>query len=360
MKCMPPVSGTRFVNRLLSLLLVGVAWCFVQQSALAQDTPSTGSAGTTGATAGAQVAPSDWPPRLLSSIVRIDTRIPSDALSAETLGAARSGTGVLIESQLVLTIGYLLLEADQVMITSRSGKRIPGSVAGYDHETGLGLIRSALPLDGEPMTLGDSDGVSERQRVLTVGQGEANATELLVVSRRPFTGSWEYLLERPIFTFPPVNNWSGSALISESGLLVGVGSLILNNVSEARGGIPGNLFVPINLLKPIFADLLQSGRRVGHVRPWLGVTTEMVRGRLLITRVTKSGPADLAGVQAGDVIDAVDANQISDQADFYRRVWQSGAAGVVVGLRLTKAGETREVPVKSMDRMDFVRKPTGV
>ena len=300
------------------------------------------------------------PAELLTSIVKIEAEVPGDAVSAETLGASRKGTGVLIESQLVLTIGYLLLEADQVMITSRSGRRIPGSVAGYDHESGLGLIRAALPLDGAPIVIGDSDAVDVRQRVLTVGQGEAGPTELLVVSRRPFTGSWEYLLEKPFFTFPPVNNWSGSALISEAGLLVGVGSLILNDVSESRGGIPGNLFVPVNLLKPIFADLLRSGRRAGQVRPWIGVTTEMIRGRLQITRVTKSSPADLAGIEAGDVIVGVDAQQVSDQADFYRRLWQSGSAGTVVALRLSKAGQTLEVPVKSMDRMDFLRKPGGV
>ncbi len=300
-------------------------------------------------------------PKFRSSIVRIETQVPGDALSVETLGAKRSGSGVLIESQLVLTIGYLLLEADQVMITSSSGRRIPGSVAGYDHESGFGLIRAALPLEGEPLTIGDSDSVNESQRVLTLGQGEADATELLVVSRRPFTGSWEYLLEKPIFTFPPVNNWSGSALITEAGLLVGVGSLILNDVSELRGGVPGNLFVPVNLLKPILADLLKTGRRAGSVRPWLGVTTEMVRGRLLITRVTKSGPADLAGVESGDVIVGVDSEQIADRADFYRRLWGSGSAGVVVALRLLKSGEQpRSISVKSMDRMDFLRKPGGV
>lgn len=299
-------------------------------------------------------------PGYRTSVVKIETQIPDDALSVETLGAKRSGSGVLIESQLVLTIGYLLLEADQVMITSSTGRRIPGSVAGYDHESGLGLIRAALPLEGEPLSIGDSDAVNERQRVLTLGQGEAETTELTVVSRRVFTGSWEYLLERPIFTFPPVNNWSGSALISESGLLVGVGSLILNDISESRSGVPGNLFVPVNLLKPILADLLRTGRRAGSVRPWLGVTTEMVKGRLLITRVTKSSPADLAGVESGDVIVGVDSEQIADRADFYRRLWDSGSAGVVVALRLLKSGEPRSVSVKSMDRMDFLRKPGGI
>jgi serine protease Do len=260
----------------------------------------------------------------------------------------------------VLTIGYLLLEVESVEVTTASGRKVPGTVAGYDHTSGFGLVRTALPMDGKRIELGDSDRVAERQKVLTVGQGEDEATELLVLSRKPFAGSWEYLLERPIFTFPPVNNWSGAALIAEDGRLVGIGSLIVNDAAGDRQGVPGNLFVPVNLLKPILGDLLANGRRSSPVQPWLGLTTEVVRGHLMVVRVSKSGPADQAGVDPGDIIMGVGGEKVADQADFYRRLWKLGPAGTEVKLRVLKGGDVRELPVKSIDRMEVLAKPTGV
>ena len=296
----------------------------------------------------------------VASVVKVEARALDGATSASSLGARRSGSGVIIDERLVLTIGYLLLEVESVEVTTASGRKVPGTVAGYDHTSGFGLVRTALPMDGKRIELGDSDRVAERQKVLTVGQGEDEATELLVLSRKPFAGSWEYLLERPIFTFPPVNNWSGAALIAEDGRLVGIGSLIVNDAAGDRQGVPGNLFVPVNLLKPILGDLLAHGRRSSPVQPWLGLTTEVVRGHLMVVRVSKSGPADQAGVDPGDIIMGVGGEKVADQADFYRRLWKLGPAGTEVKLRLLKGGDVRELPVKSIDRMEVLARPTGV
>ena len=298
---------------------------------------------------------------LMNTVVRVEAKVPGDAQSAESLGPRRVGTGVLLVRTTVLTIGYLLIEADVVVVTTAAGKRIPGSVAGYDHQSGLGLVQTALPLeDARPIELGDSDAIAAAQRVLTLGHGEPAPTELTVVSRKPFAGSWEYLLENAIFTFPPVNNWSGAALFGPDGRLVGVGSLLVNDAASERRGVPGNLFVPVNLIKPILADLLTNGRRSGPAQPWLGVTTEVVQGNLIVSNVTKDGPADRAGLAAGDVIVAVGAEKITSQSDFYRHVWKLGPAGVTVLLRVLKSGDVQEVAVKSTDRMTTLRKPSGV
>ncbi|MCX7273583.1 MAG: S1C family serine protease [Burkholderiales bacterium] len=296
----------------------------------------------------------------VASIVRVEARALEGATSAASLGARRSGSGVIIGERLVLTIGYLLLEVESVEVTTASGRQVPASVAGYDHATGLGLVRTALPMDGRQIQLGDSDRIAERQKVLTVGQGEAEATELMVVSRKPFAGSWEYLLERPIFTFPPVNNWSGAALLSEDGQLVGIGSLVVNDAAGDRQGVPGNLFVPVNLLKPILSDLLANGRRSAPVQPWLGLTTEVVRGNLMVVRVSRNGPADQAGIDPGDIVLAVGADRVADQADFYRRLWKQGPAGTEITLRLLKGGEVKNVPLRSIDRMEVLARPPGV
>lgn len=300
--------------------------------------------------------------RFNTSIVRLDTKVPDDATSIQTLGADRVGTGIILDDRTVLTIGYVTLEADAVMVTTASGKRIPASVAGYDHKTGFGLVRTVLPVDGRPMALGDSDRVREKQRVLTLGHGEPEATEIFVLSRKTFTAGWEYLLETAIFTFPPVNNWSGAALISvEDGSLIGVGSLIVDDAAAAgQQGIPGNLWVPVNLVKPIMADLLARGRRAEGANPWLGMTTESVRGNLMVVRVTRNGPAESAGITPGDIVVGVAGEKVTGQAEFYRKVWKVGPAGATIPLKLLQDGDVRDLSVRSIDRADFLKKAPGI
>lgn len=298
--------------------------------------------------------------RFTGAMVRIEARAIDGAASAESLGRDRVGSGVIIRPGLVLTIGYLLLETEQVEVTSSSGRRVPATVAGYDHASGFGLVRTVLPLDGQPLPLGDSDQVAERQVLLTQGQGEPHATRLLVVSRRPFSGDWEYLIERPIYTFPPVNNWSGSALMTADGQLVGIGSLIVGDAAGDARGLPGNLFVPVNLLKPIIEELLADGRRRGPAQPWLGMATEAVRGHLIVSRVSREGPAAAAGVRAGDIVLALDDEPVDDRANFYRRLWKLGPAGTEVRLRMLQGGTVRELKLRSIDRMDSLARPAGI
>lgn len=336
----------RLVPWLRSVVLGGIA-CWLT-AGLAQTSPG-------------QTAPAALSDRAyIASVVGVDAQVPKSALSSETLGTRRRGSGIVIGDQLVLTIGYLLLEADQVTVTLNSGRKVPAAVAGYDHSSGLGLIRAALPLSVPAVDFGDSDAIADRQRLLTIGFGEAQATELVVISRKVFAGSWEYLLERPIFTFPPVSNWSGSALFTDDGRLLGVGSLVVNDAAAVERGVPGNLFVPINLLKPILRDLVDKGRRSQAITPWLGMSTELIAGKLTVTRTSRDGPADLAGIEPGDVVVAVGADPVSDLADFYRRVRGRGAAGVAVPLEILKAGSSRQFTLKSIDRSDFIAKPGGV
>ena len=294
------------------------------------------------------------------TVVRVEAKIVPGAATSATLGTRRSGSGVILDARTVLTIGYLVLEADEVDVTTAAGVTVPGAVAGYDHASGFGLIRTALPMIGKAAEIGDSDLVAESQPVFTLGHGEAEATALRVLSRQPFAGGWEYLLERPILTIPPVNNWSGSALFTPDGKLVGVGSLIMADALPGGGRVPGNLFVPINLLKPIIADLRAHGRSKHPPQPWLGVTTEVFRGHVVVIRVSRDGPADNAGISAGDIIIGVGEEAIFGQADLYRRIWQRGPAGTVIPLRLLRGGEVREVSVASIDRMDFLKRPGGV
>jgi S1-C subfamily serine protease len=295
--------------------------------------------------------------RFFSAIVKVQARALPDARSAATLGTAREGSGVVIDGTgLVVTIGYLIIEADEVSITDDHGHTLPASVVGYDHATGLALVRAIAPLAASPLPLGDSTRLEETDPVLIVNHaGRSEVTMAYVVSRRLFTGNWEYLLERAIFTSPPTLNWSGAALIDKDGALLGVGSLILRDATESDPHLPGNMFVPIDLLKPILSDLVKSGRRAGPARPWLGVSADEVRGRLLVTRVSPEGPADRAGVQAGDIILGVGPDAVHTQAEFYRKVWSRGSAGSEIPLRVLQDSEVREIKLRSIDRLDYFR-----
>ncbi len=296
--------------------------------------------------------------QLAAAVVRVEVTAVSSAPSAQSLGQERMGSGVVISPNEVLTIGYLILEAESVQIVTSKGKRIPAVVAGYDHATGFGLIRTFIPLNVEPLKLGDSDSIKREQKLLNLGQGELEVTELQVISRKPFAGSWEYLLEQPIMTGPPVNNWSGSALATLNGELVGIGSLVLPDAGDNRGE-PGNLFVPVNLLKPILADLRDKGYRNGPVQAWFGLTTEMIGGRLVVIRVAANSPAAQAGLKRGDVITKVADKPIQTQAEFYRLAWAAGPAGSTVNVQANSGGQLLEYKLVGIDRNRVLARPEG-
>jgi len=305
---------------------------------------------------GVAAAPTADPDAFFAAIVRIEARSLPDARSNATLGAEREGSGIVIgKDGLVLTIGYLLIEADEVRIIDGRDRALPARVVAYDHVTGLGLVRAITPLDAAPLRLGDSSKLAAADPVLVVSAG-GSGERASVVSRRLFSGNWEYMLDSAIFTSPPTLNWSGAALIGPDGALLGVGSLILRDATEADPHLPGNMFVPIEALKPILADLIRTGRRAGPARPWLGVAADEVQGRLVVVRVAPEGPAERAGVRTGDIILAVGGDGVRSQPDFYRKVWSRGAAGSEIPLRVLQGIDVHDLKVQSIDRVDYFRK----
>ena len=299
--------------------------------------------------------------KLFGAIVKVATRATPGARSADSLGEEREGTGVVIgDNGLVLTIGYLIVEADDVKVTDAKGRTLPAQVVGYDHASGFGLVRTAVPLDAQPIALGDSSRTAERDPVMIASAGGAGAAFAWIVSKRRFTGNWEYQLDSALYTSPPAPNWSGAALIDREGKLLGIGSLIVREATADEPKLPGNVFVPIDLLKPILTDLVREGHRTGPARPWLGVSADEIQGRVLVTRVSPDGPADQAGLQAGDIILAVGEAAVTSQADFYRKLWGSGSAGDDVVLKVLQGTQIRDVKVHSMDRQQYFRPPSTI
>jgi serine protease Do len=294
---------------------------------------------------------------LASAVVRIRTHINPEGRTVEGLGRERDGSGIVIDADgLVLTIGYLMVEAYAAEVVENNGHTVPANVVGYDHETGFGLLRTIEPLKLKPMALGKSAEVKEHDPVLIASYGGAAMVgAAYVVAKREFAGSWEYLLDEALFTAPPHPAWSGAALVNREGKLVGVGSLI---VSDATGGsekTPGNMFVPIDRLPPILGDLIADGRVAGPGRPWLGINAEEVRGRLLVGRITPGGPADKAGMARGDIIVAVNGEQPKSLAEFYRKVWAQGPAGATIALNALQENAVRRFEIKSINRLEHLK-----
>jgi len=291
------------------------------------------------------------------SVVLLRAVAPAEARSSGTLGAKREGSGIVIDDNgLILTIGYLIQEADTIEVVPASGKAVPAVPVGYDYATGFGLVRATLPLSVKPIELGDSAGLAEREPVLIAGfDGVAPA---YVVSRRQFAGFWEYLLDNAIFTAPATVNWSGAALIGRDGKLYGVGSLVVTDAIKPQTYSPGNLFVPIDLLKPILGDLIEQGRVSGPTRPWIGVNTQEMQGHVVVTRVTQGSPAERGGIRAGDIILRIGAEQVTGQVDFYKKLWGKGPAGTEIPLSVLQGAQMKDFLIHSIERTEHLRKPT--
>ena len=289
------------------------------------------------------------------SVVKIKTQAVRGARSSMTLGGEREGTGVVIDSNgLVLTIGYLITEAETIELSTADGKVFPATVVGSDARTGMGLLKALLPLPVRPVDLGESAVVAERELVLIVGfDGVAPA---YVVSKRRFVGYWEYLLDEAIYTAPATVNWQGAALLSKDGKLLGIGSLAVGDAIGAHAGIPGIMFVPIDVLKPVLGDMVANGRLTAKPRPWIGVNTQEVQGNLIVTRVSPDSPADDAGLQKGDVIVGIGGKPVQGQADFYTKLWATGQAGVDVPLDVLTGNQVQKYTIKSRDRESYFRR----
>jgi serine protease Do len=302
-------------------------------------------------------APNNGADELLSAVVQLKTYINPDGRTVKNLGQQRQGSGIVIDDKgLILTIGYLMVEAQSAEVVTNAGRQVAAEPVGYDHDTGFGLLRATEPLHVKPLSIGRSANLKEQDQVLAASfGGRAGIAPAYVMSLREFAAGWEYLIPGAIFTAPAHSEWSGAALMARDGKLVGVGSLVVGDVTGQGKNLPGNMYVPIDLLPPIMADLLSSGRATGPARPWLGINVEEVRGRLFVSRVVDDGPAQHAGIQPNDIIVAVNGEAPGSLADFYRKLWSLGSAGTTIPLDVLQTDNVKRIDVKSMNRLDHLR-----
>jgi S1-C subfamily serine protease len=295
----------------------------------------------------------------LASLVGLRAIVPADAFTAETLGTERSGNGVLIRDGVVLTIGYLITEAETIWLHLADGRAVPGHVLAYDQETGFGVVQALARLDLPALPLGQSKATKVGDPVVVAGHGgRKHSVVARIAAKQEFAGNWEYVLDEAIFTAPAHPFWGGTAMIGRAGELLGIGSLQVQQVRESGTPEPLNMIVPIDILKPILEDLLTLGRPNRPPRPWLGLNATEIDDKIVIARVSNGGPARRANLRTGDIVLAVADREVSDLAAFFRRVWSLGKAGVEVPLTIYRDGRTFEARVTSGDRNRFLKGPS--
>jgi len=294
----------------------------------------------------------------LDAAVQLRAEVPEDAFTAPLLGTERAGNGIVIrEDGLVLTIGYLITEAEAIWLTTNRGTVVQGHALGYDQATGFGLVLPFGPLGVKPLARGSAADAEVGASVFVIGHGgRAHSLKAKLVAKREFAGYWEYVLDEALFTAPAHPQWGGAALLSEDGRLLGVGSLLVQE-SVAGKAVDGNMFVPVDLLSTILDDLLKTGSAARAPRPWLGLYATEMEGHIVAGGLAPGGPAERAGLRLGDLILEVAGERVTGLAQFFRKVWAAGPAGSEIVLSVSRRGATQRMPIRSADRADFLKKP---
>jgi S1-C subfamily serine protease len=308
--------------------------------------------------------------RANASVVGVRVMVDDEAQSARTLGQLRRGSGVVIAPDgLILTIGYLVLEAEQIEITTQDNHTLPARAVAYDLATGFGLLRPLLPLRNVSVAVpGKSQALQDGATLMAVTGPQAGddgeISMIRLVSKRAFSGAWEYHIDLALFTSPPLlgngANHSGAPLFNQKGELVGIGSLLVADATGQNQRLPGNMFVPVDLLHPILAEMQRSGSSAQSHRPWLGLNSSDEDGRIQIVRVSRDSPAERAGLAAGDVVLAVDGARVATLADFYKKLWDRAAPDAEVSLTVLQGADIKTIVLKAQDRMQTLKKPSGI
>jgi S1-C subfamily serine protease len=299
---------------------------------------------------------------VFDSLVEVNATVSSSARTAREYGTRRSGNGVVLDaSGLIVTIGYVVAEAQSIEVTFSSGETNLARVVAFDDHTGLALLRPFQDIVTTPAQLGKSKGLKKDQKVMILGGAGRDSAQTVSIGKiSRFAGGWGYVVDDAIHTHPPNTDFSGSALLTEAGELVGIGALVSIDIDiDPKVRVPGNVFVPVDQLTGVLGQLIVSGRQEEQ-RAWLGMEARKTKEGMVVSRVMEGGPAADSGIASGDRIVAVNQQAVSSLADFYDKVWQSTAPGESVHLLLLRGDHYANVPIEAISIFDWLQLDASV
>src|SRR6266403_1443453 len=289
---------------------------------------------------------------LLQSVVYIHTTVSRDHPSTRILGNERLGSGVVVDaSGLILTVNYVVMGAQTISVAFQKGRRAKAEIVAQDFEIGTALIkvnRQGL-IAAE---IGTGDVVERSDEVVLLGAmqpQERRATGGFVTYVGEFEAYWEYLIDRGIISNAPNPGYGGGGLFTMTGRLAGTVSLNLNEI--ARSSLP----IPVGFYRSHRDEMVRYGRVVSRPRrAWLGIFAHMVEEAVVIAAVAPEGPGDRGGLQAGDLIVSLNAEEVGSRRDLYMSLWRH-EPGEALTLEVMRDNKMRRFEVKGGDRAHFFR-----
>jgi S1-C subfamily serine protease len=291
--------------------------------------------------------------KVMRATVGVHSHVPSTHVStAIGLGTDRRGTGTIVGSDgLILTVHYLLLGAQNVIVTLSNGDQAEARIVAKDYSTGLGLLK----IDGakfDRVEVVSSERCVPGQEVFTVASlgGEKRCADSGIITYLgPFDAVWEFVLDRCVcVTASSLNiGLSGGPICNARGQVIAVSYLNFADLGRAILGIPGESFLAVR------DELLKHGRRVSAApRAWLGVLSYTLREHVVIAGVMPGGPGEKAGLQQGDLVLAIDGRDVNDRRLLYDAL-RDRRPGENVNLKVLRNNRIYQLAIPAIRAEDY-------
>jgi serine protease DegS len=252
---------------------------------------------------------------------------------------------------LILTVHYLLLGAQAVIVTLPSGEQLEAKIVGKDYTTGLGLLK----IDRDKLACVEvvsSESCVVGAEAFTVGSmgGEKRCADCGIFTYLgPYDAVWEFVLDRCVCVTASTLSigLSGGPICNTKAQVVAVSYLNFADLSRAILGVPGENFLAVR------DELIQHGRRTSAApRAWLGVLSYTLREHVVIAGVMPGGPGEKAGLQQGDLVIAIDGNDVSDRRFLYESL-RNRRPGENINLKVLRDTKVYQLDIPSIRAEDY-------